>query len=111
MIRQELPPKALAAPGDSLAGAWAAHAIATLPVAAPSGQLLLHLARSDSEETFREVKEKIGNFEAVLVWMPGGEPPAHLDDLINWVEDGHSGQWGAVITDDATTPPGKAPIQ
>lgn len=67
-LRAAVPAALLAAPGESLAGAWRAGRVATLPLGAQGDTVVVHLAPAAAARTHRQLDEVLAGYAGVIVW-------------------------------------------
>lgn len=68
-LRAAIPPALLVAPGESLAGAWRAGRVATLPLGVEGDTVVVHLAPAAPARTRRQLEGALAAYAGAVVWV------------------------------------------
>lgn len=97
-VRQALPPENLAASGESITAAWRGGRVATLALRGPGAGLVLHIVSLKSRDALKQVRARMADYPAVMVWVGDPERFAELAWVFEWVETAPTAQWGVLTT-------------
>lgn len=89
-LRQRVPARLLAAPGDSLTAAWRNRRIAALPLGHGADTVIVHVAAVNGAEP--KYVTDLEPYDGVVLWSADGTAPARLPGILDAVQaDGGCG--------------------
>ncbi len=97
-IRQAVPVENLAASGESMVAAWRGGRVATLALRSGTGGLVLHVVSLQTPAAVKQVRARMADYPAVLVWVGDPERLEELGWVFEWIEDAPTPQWGVLAS-------------
>ncbi len=102
-LRAAVPAALMPAPGESLAGAWRAGRVATLPLSAEGQTVVLHLAPAARARTRRQLEEVLSGYAGAILWLSDEETFEQVRWLVAAVGSPRGPARGVLVTSDRRT--------